>query len=224
MVVHTSSGPFVFRSLLGSLANMTRVLLIRHAPTPETGKKLTGRIAGVSLGDGGLELARRTAERLAGVQLTAVYTSPIERTWETAVEVAAPQGLTPIREDGLLEVDYGKWSGRSLASLYKLKAWRTVQRTPSRFVFPEGEGLLAAQQRGVQTVERLAAAYRKGTIALVSHGDIIKSVIAHHLGQPLDLFQRIVVSPTSVSVIDLPSDGEPRVLAINTNGEPSTWK
>lgn len=202
---------------------MTRVLLIRHAPTPETGKKLTGRLPGVSLGDRGVALATETAERLGDVKLTAVHASPIERTWETAEAIAAPHGLEPIPEDGLLEVDYGTWSGRTLASLVKLKAWRTIQSTPSQFVFPGGEGLLQAQQRGVQTVLRLAGEHRKKTIALVSHGDIIKSVISHFLGQPLDLFQRIAISPTSVSVIDVPAQGPPRVLAVNTNGEPTTW-
>jgi probable phosphoglycerate mutase len=203
---------------------MTRVLLIRHAPTSETGTKLTGRLPGVSLGERGRELARQTAGHLEGLKIVAVYSSPIERTWETAQEIGAPHGLTPIREDGLLEVDYGRWSGRTLASLSKLKAWRVVQRTPSQFVFPDGEGLLEAQQRGVQAVMGLARSHRKGTIALVTHADIIKAVISHFIGQPLDLFQRIMVAPTSVSVIDLPPDGEPRVVAVNTSGAQTTWR
>lgn len=167
--------------------------------------------------------ARDTASRLAGVRIAAVYASPIERTWETAQAVAEPHGVTPIAEDGLLEVDYGAWSGRTLASLSKLKAWRVVQETPSRFVFPEGEGLLEAQHRAVQTVARLAAGHKKKTIALVSHADIIKAVVSHHLGQPFDLFQRIGVSPTSVSVLDIPDAGPPRVVAVNTNGDPTSW-
>ncbi|HEY5650652.1 MAG TPA: histidine phosphatase family protein, partial [Acidimicrobiia bacterium] len=115
---------------------MARILLIRHAPTPETGTKLTGRLPGVSLGDRGTEIARATAQRLADVKIKAVYASPIERTWETALEIAGVHGLEPIRNDGFLEVDYGAWSGRTLKSLYQLKAWRTVQMTPSRMVFP----------------------------------------------------------------------------------------
>jgi broad specificity phosphatase PhoE len=95
--------------------------------------------------------------------------------------------------------------------------------TPSRMIFPEGEGLLDAQHRGVQAVVRLASAHKKGTIALVSHGDIIKAVVSHFLGQPLDLFQRIAIAPTSVSVLDVAADAPPRVLAVNTNGAPSSW-
>jgi probable phosphomutase (TIGR03848 family) len=203
---------------------MGRVLLIRHAPTPETGKKLTGRLPGVSLGDAGLEIARRTAANLSEVKLKAVYSSPIERTWETAIEIARVHDLEPIREDGVVEVDYGTWSGRSLKSLYPLKAWRTVQATPSRMTFPDGENLADAQRRSVAAVERIAHAHPKQTVAIVSHADIIKAVTAHYLGAPLDLFQRIGVSPASVTVIDVPREGIPMVIAVNTTGDPTTWR
>lgn len=203
---------------------MARLLLIRHAPTPETGTKLTGRLPGVSLGDRGVEIARATAERLGTVKIKAIYASPIERTWETALEVAAVQGLEPIRDDGFIEVDYGSWSGRSLKSLYKLKAWRTVQMTPSRMVFPDGEGIAHAQARAVRACEQLAERHRKDTIAVVSHSDIIKSIVANYLGSPLDQFQRIGTAPASVTVIDLPTGGIPTVVAMNTNGDPLTWK
>ena len=203
---------------------MGRVLLVRHAPTPETGKKLTGRLPGVSLGDAGREIARRTAGNLAAVKLAAVYSSPIERTWETALEIASPRGLDPISEDGVVEVDYGDWSGRTLKSLYPLKAWKTVQSTPSRMTFPNGENLADAQRRAVAAVDRLAHAHRKHTIAVVTHADIIKAVAAHYLGTPLDLFQRIGVSPASVTVIDLPQEGSPVVVALNTNGDSTTWQ
>ncbi|HSJ27476.1 MAG TPA: histidine phosphatase family protein [Acidimicrobiia bacterium] len=202
---------------------MGRVLLVRHAPTPETGKRLTGRLPGVSLDDRGLEIARRTAAHLAGMKLKAVYASPIERTWETALEICAPHALRPIPEDGILEVDYGDWSGRTLASLYRLKAWRTVQITPSRMTFPGGENLADAQRRAVSTVDRLASTHRSQTIALVTHADIIKAVVAHHLGTPLDLFQRIGVGTASVSVLDFPKDGAPMVTALNTSGDAATW-
>lgn len=203
---------------------MTRMLLVRHAPTPETGKKLTGRLPGVSLDDHGIEIARRTATYLADVALKAVYSSPIERTWETAVEICAPHKLQPIREDGVIEVDYGKWSGRTLKSLYQLKAWRTVQTTPSRMTFPEGEALADAQRRAVSAIERITAHHRKDTVAVVSHSDIIQMILAHHLGTPLDLFGRIQIAPASVSVVDIPDQGTPTVIGINTNGDPSTWR
>ena len=202
---------------------MSRILLVRHAPTPETGTRLTGRLPGVSLGEDGRAAAIRTAENLSSVKLRAVYSSPIERTWETAVEIAAVHGLEPVADDGLLEVDYGDWSGRTLKSLVRLKAWRVVQMTPSRMTFPNGENLADAQRRAVATVERLAAGHERQTIAAVTHADVIKAVVAHCIGTPLDQFQRIGVSPASVTVIDMPPEGPPRVTALNTNGDPTTW-
>lgn len=202
---------------------MTRLLLIRHAPTPETGTKLTGRLPGVSLGESGIAVAKATADRLAEVKVKAIYSSPIERTWETAIEVAKPHQLKPIKHNGFIEVDYGNWSGRTLKSLYKLKAWRTVQLTPSRMVFPGGESIAGAQARAVEACEELAAKHNKDTIAVVSHSDIIKSIVAHYLGSPLDQFQRIGTNPGSVTVLELPAGGVPRVVAVNTNGDPLTW-
>jgi probable phosphomutase (TIGR03848 family) len=203
---------------------MARLLLIRHAPTAETGVRLTGRLPGVGLDDKGRQIAERTAGRLADVKLKAVYSSPIERTWETAEIVARLHGLDPVLEDGLVEVDYGAWSGRTLKSLYPLKAWRTVQMTPSRMVFPEGEALADAQRRAVATCERLADRHRSDTIALVSHSDVIQSIVSHYLGQPLDMFARIVISAGSVSVIDLPSQGFPAVVAVNGSGGEGSWR
>lgn len=203
---------------------MARLLLIRHAPTPETGRRLTGRNPGVSLGEAGAAQAHRTATALASVPIKAVYSSPIERTWETAQAVAEAHRLEPVAHDGLLEVDYGDWSGRTLASLAKLKAWRVVQSTPSRVTFPNGEALADAQRRAVRVCEELAARHRKATIALVTHADIIKSVVSHYLGQSLDHFQRVGVAPASVSVLDLPPGGPPMVVATNTNGDPTTWR
>ncbi len=202
---------------------MTRILLVRHAPTSETGTKLTGRLPGVSLGEHGTEIARATAQRLAAVKIKAIYASPIERTWETAIELGEVQGVQPQRHDGFIEVDYGVWSGRTLKSLYKLKAWRTVQLTPSRMVFPEGEAIAGAQARAVAACEQLASVHKKDTIAVVSHSDIIKSIVAHYIGSPLDQFQRIGTSPASVTVLELPFGGIPRVVAVNTNGDPLTW-
>lgn len=203
---------------------MARLLLIRHAPTPETGTRLTGRQPGVSLDDAGYEIARATAGRLADVSLKAVYASPLERTWETATEIADPHGLEPIRHDGLMEVDYGSWSGRTLKSLSRLKAWQAVQNHPSRVRFPDGESIRTAQLRAVEACEEISQQHRRQTVAAVSHADVIKAALSHYLGQPLDLFQRIFVSPGSVSVVDLSNAHPPRVLAINTNGDPSAWQ
>jgi probable phosphoglycerate mutase len=196
--------------------------LIRHAPTKETGRSLSGRLPGYSLNDHGRELAVRLGERLASVKLAAIYSSPLERAMETAEPIAAKQRRKVVAHPGLLEVDYGSWSGRTMKSLRPLKNWQVVIKSPSRAGFPGGETLLSTQQRAVATCEELARRHAKATIALVSHGDPIKAIASHYLGQPLDLFNRIAIAPASVTVIDLGT--WPRVLALNTNGDPSTWQ
>lgn len=203
---------------------MTRLVLIRHAPTADTGVRLTGRAAGVPLGEDGRAAALRLAERLAPVPFRAIYASPLERTWETAAAVGAPHRLTPVAHDGLLEVDYGDWTGRTLKSLSRLKAWATVVHTPSRMRFPHGESMLEAAARVAAACEEIAGRHRDRTVGLVTHADIIKLATSHVLGQPLDLFQRILVAPASVTVIDLPPTGPPLLVAQNTNGDPATWR
>lgn len=203
---------------------MARLLLVRHAPTPDTGRLLTGRLAGVKLSEEGRRQAAVLADHLAGVRLAAVYSSPLERTWETAEAIAAARRLQPVAHDGLLEVDYGRWSGRPLAALQRLKLWEAVQTTPSRVRFPEGETLLAAQARAVAACEEVASRHRRRTVCLVTHADIIKAVLSHYLGQPLDLFQRLGCAPGSLSVLDLPPAGPPRVAVVNGNGDPATWR
>lgn len=198
------------------------LLLIRHAPTKETGRSLSGRLPGHSLSGPGQEMAEKLGERLASVRIGAIYSSPLERTMETAAPIADRQRRKVIPHPGLLEVDYGSWSGRTMKSLRPLRNWQTVIRTPSRAGFPGGETILAAQQRAVAACEELAARHRQSTIALVSHGDPIKAIVSHYLGQPLDLFNRIAVAPASVTVLDLGT--WPRLLALNTNGDPSTWQ
>ncbi len=202
---------------------MARLLLIRHAPTPETGTRLTGRLPGVSLSEEGGRAARRAGKHLAPVPIRHVYTSPLERTRETAEAIAAPRRLTPVIHDGINEVDYGRWTGRTLASLRRTRLWRQVMVAPSRAAFPDGESLAAAQARAVAACEEIVAASGKSTVAIVSHADIIKAVLSHYLGQPLDLFQRIVISPTSVSVVDVPADGSVQVLAVNSAGDRVPW-
>ncbi|MDP3984542.1 MAG: histidine phosphatase family protein [Acidimicrobiia bacterium] len=206
---------------------MARLLLIRHAPTEETGRSLTGRLTGHQLSDSGRQMAAAVAERLAGINLAALYSSPLERTWETAEVIAArqrPRSARVVTEhEGLLEVDYGAWSGRSLRSLYRLRAWRTVMTTPSRVRFPGGESLMEAQVRAVATCEELAGRHRGRLVGAVTHADIIKAVASHYLGQPLDLFNRLIIAPASVTVIDLPAEGSPRLVTINSNGDPTTW-
>ena len=197
---------------------MARLLLIRHAPTPETGKRLTGRLGGVSLGAKGEEVAQRTADRLASMMIDAIYTSPIERTAETAAIIAKPHGLHPVKETGVIEVDFGTWQGKTLTQMRRMKLFKQVVANPSQVTFPEGESFPEVQLRAVAACNRIAANTGRGTAAIVSHSDVIKTILAHYLGQPLDLFQRMVVAPASVSVVHVPTEGPPVVQTINTFG------
>jgi probable phosphoglycerate mutase len=201
---------------------VSRLVLIRHAPTAETGKKLTGRLPGVGLDAPGRSAAAATAAALESLAFAAVYSSPVLRCKETARIVAEPHGLEPIAYRSLIEIDYGTWSGRSLASLRRTKAWRQVIAAPSRFRFPGGERLGEVAARAAAACEDLAVAHAGRTIALVSHGDVIRGALAHYLGIPFDLFQRITVDPASWSIVDLPPGGSPRVLAVNrvASGKP----
>ena len=151
---------------------MARLLLIRHAPTAETGTRLTGRLAGVGLDAKGVEAAERLAAALADVALAAIYTSPLRRCQETARIVAAPKAIRPVQRRALIEVDYGEWTGRTLTSLQRTKLWRSVAITPSRVRFPGGESLVEVQARAAEACGALAAAHVGATIALVTHGDV----------------------------------------------------
>ena len=197
----------------------TLVLLVRHGQTPTTGRSLPGRAPGLHLAEAGQAQAEAAAARIArlsGVQ--AVYASPLERTRETAAPIARALGLRVRRDKGLLECDFGEWTGADLAKLRKLPEWETVQRWPSGFRFPKGESFTEMQQRMVSTLDRLGAAHRGGTVVAVSHADTIKAAVAHALGTHLDLFQRIVISPCSVTAI-LQTPTGPVVLAVNSTGD-----
>ena len=195
---------------------MARILLVRHAPTPETGTRLTGRIPGVSLGEAGEAAALVTSRSLAELELAAVYSSPIERTLETASIVADPHSLSPIVEPGLTEIDFGCWTGKDLNDLRRDEEWSTVQMNPARFRFPKGESFVEAQTRAVACVERIAEESGKGTAVAVSHSDVIKLVLAYFLGQPLDLFQRLRIAPASISDLWLEKNRPAWIGAINT--------
>jgi probable phosphomutase (TIGR03848 family) len=200
----------------------TTVLLVRHGQTPTTGKVLPGRARGLHLADEGRRQADIAAARIAElVRVDAVYSSPLERAKETAAPIAAGRSLKTIVERGLFECDFGDWTGRELAKLMKLPEWQTVQRAPSMFRFPNGESFTEMQTRMVSTLDRLRAAHPGGTIVCVSHADTIKAAVAHALGTHLDLFQRIVISPASISAI-VWGTGGPAVLAVNSTGRPLT--
>ena len=196
---------------------MTTVLLVRHATTAATGKRLGGWTPGVHLDDDGVRQAEAAARRLADADLgiAAVYASPLERTQDTAKIVAKALSLRVRTRRGLGEVDYGDWTDKPLGQLRRRRDWAVIQQTPSRFTFPNGESIRAAQSRVVEQLERLAADHAKETIVAVSHADIIKAAVAHFLGMPLDTFQRIVVSPASITALALPDGAAPMLLGLN---------
>jgi probable phosphomutase (TIGR03848 family) len=200
----------------------TTVLLVRHGQTPTTGKVLPGRAPGLHLADKGREQADAAAERIAALEkITGVYASPLERTRETAAPIAKRLGLRVRTERGLLECDFGDWTGAELKKLYKLPEWRTVQSYPSGFRFPAGESFAEMQARIGGAIGKLVSLHPGETIVAVSHADPIKAAVALALGSHLDLFQRIVISPCSISAV-VYTVGGPAVLTVNETGDLTT--
>ncbi|MEY4340004.1 MAG: hypothetical protein RLZ14_1854 [Actinomycetota bacterium] len=196
----------------------TLVLLVRHGQTPTTGKLLPGRAPGLHLADAGVQQAQRAAERIASLaKVDAIYASPLERARETAAPIAAARGMKVAIDKGLLECDFGDWTGAELKNLMKLPEWGTVQRAPSTFTFPNGESFTAMQNRIVGAIDRLRAKHPGGTIVCVSHADPIKAAVAHAMGTHIDLFQRIVISTCSITAIAYGA-GAPVVLTVNSTG------
>jgi len=200
----------------------TLVLLVRHGQTPTTGTSLPGRARGLHLADQGRTQAEAAASRIATLKaVAAVYASPLERTRETAAPIARARGLSVRRERGLLECDFGQWTGADLKALRKLPEWKAVQQYPSGFRFPGGESFAEMQLRMTTTIAHLCADHPGETVVAVSHADPIKAAVAAAVGTHLDLFQRIVVSPCSITAIAYTSGG-PIVLAVNSTGDDLT--
>jgi len=196
---------------------MTTIYLIRHGENDFIGKshKLAGWLPGVHLNDRGRIQAEALAEILYSVKLNALYASPLERTMETAEPLAKAKGLEIEKRKGLGEIKYGRWEGKSLKVLSKRKLWPVIQNTPSLARFPDGESFVEAQDRVVSEIEALRAIHKspKASFACVIHADVIKLIIAHYLGLSLDLFQRIVVMPASISMLHI--DQIPRLVTLN---------
>lgn len=199
------------------------VILLRHGrSTANTAGVLAGRTAGVALDEVGRAQAERLVSRLADVPLAAVVTSPLLRCRQTVAPLVNATGLTPRTDARLSEVDYGEWSGRPLKELAKQPLWKVVQSQPSAAVFPGGEGLAHMQVRAVTGLRahdaRVTAEHGEHAVWVAcTHGDVIKAVLADALGQHLDLFQRTVVDPASVSVIRY-TDTRSFVLRMNDCG------
>ncbi|NIS82699.1 MAG: MSMEG_4193 family putative phosphomutase [Anaerolineales bacterium] len=196
---------------------MTTILLIRHGENTFVGEgKLAGWLPGVHLNERGKIQAAALAEALKPIKLRAVYASPLERAVETATPLAASKSLQVVVREGLGEIHYGRWQGRSIKALQKRKLWSVVQMIPSLARFPDGESFSEAQARIVAELEALRALHhtQKSVIACVFHSDPIKLAIAHYIGLPLDLFQRLTVEPASISVLHI-DKRHTRLISLN---------
>lgn len=198
-----------------------RLVLIRHAHSQSNASGvLSGRLPNIHLSEKGIKQSQELSERLGNFAVAQLRVSPMERCFETIspwlsdVVLKSSPDFEPIIDPSLNEVDYGDWSGKKLISLARKKEWRTVQESPSRMYFPGGEGIAQMQSRAMSVVHELAKLPDSKTAVIVSHGDVIKSIVASALGTHLDEFQRIIIDPASVSVLDY-SGIKPRVLLLN---------
>jgi probable phosphomutase (TIGR03848 family) len=193
---------------------MTTVLIVRHGLTASTGKALTGWLPGIGLDDRGRQQATTVAGRLAGLRLAAIVSSPLERCQQTAEIISAGQASNGQPADGgrvvvqtderLGECRYGDWTGKSLRQLAREPLWRVVQAHPSavRFPGPDGESMIAMQQRAVSAVRDWNCRLGRDAVYLIcSHGDVIKAILADALGMHLDMSQRIQADPCSLSIV-----------------------
>lgn len=193
----------------------TYVFLIRHGENDWVGTdRLAGRSPDVHLNEKGRQQAQELTQFLQQQPIAAIYSSPLERCIETAQPLAEVLNTTVIVEPGVLEVDYGEWQAGHLKELAKLPEWQLVQHYPSTFRFPQGETLREVQSRALSAIERIRDAHPNQVVAIFSHGDVIRTTIAHYLGTPLDLFQRVIISTASVSTIAF-SNQVPAVLGVN---------
>ncbi len=199
---------------------MVTILLVRHGQNDWVKQnRLAGWIEGVHLDETGKKQAQATAARLAHLPIAALYSSPVTRCLETAAPIASALQLSVEVVDAVGEVRYGEWEGAEIETLSKEKSWYAVQHFPSRFRFPGGEALRQVQARAVDALEELARRHeQRELIVVVSHADLIKLVLAHYLGMHIDLFQRIVIAPGSVSALTLLENGMVRVGRINDDG------
>jgi probable phosphomutase (TIGR03848 family) len=196
----------------------TLLLLIRHALTDTAGKRLSGWSAGVHLNERGREQAERLAERLRALPIRAIYSSTLERCMETAAPLAHAKSLNIGGLDSLRDVHYGDWTGRAIGQVAKTKQWGKLLAAPADTRFPRGETLREVQNRTVGEVAGIVERHPRSMVAVFSHADPVKLVLAHYLGMHVDLFMRLVIHPASVSAV-LAGDRAPHVLRVNDTGD-----
>lgn len=195
---------------------MTTLLLIRHGENNMVGKRLAGRLPGVHLNEKGKQQAQELCQALVKAPIKAVYSSPLDRAMETAAPLAQTLGLPILPAPGLIELDYGEWQGKTLKQLGRMKLWKVVQEKPSQMRFPNGESFHEVQNRTAVEIARIAAAHEEADlVACFSHGDIIRLAVAHFLGMPLDLFQRVSAGTASITVLHIDKKGRPHLEHMN---------
>lgn len=196
---------------------MTTFYLIRHAAPALAEGTLAGHLPGIHLSPQGRQQAVHLAERLLAVPLAAIYSSPLERTLQTAQAIAERLALSVQVCAGFTEIDFGEWSGQRFADLAADPHWQAWNSFRSSALLPNGGSMFAVQARALTALQPLCRQYPDQSVAIVSHSDIIKAVVAHYLGVHLDLFQRMEISPASVSVITVHQWGT-QVLRLNDTG------
>jgi probable phosphomutase (TIGR03848 family) len=197
---------------------MAVLVLVRHAVTDQTGNRLYGRRPGVHLSARGRDQSDKVARRLAGLPITAVYSSPLERCMETAEPIADALGLRVEQEAGIIEADTGAWTGRTYAQVGRTRLWRRMLAMPSTARLPGGESATEVQARTVRALDAITERHPNDSVVVVSHGDPIRMAVAHYAGLHLDLFQRLEVAPASVSMVATGEQGPPRLLRLNDTG------
>lgn len=194
---------------------MTLFLLLRHAAHDKVGSFLAGRMPGIVLGEAGQAQAARFGERLRREQLAALYCSPRERTRETGEAIAAATGLAPPQElDAIDEIDFGDWAGKSFAELDADEAWRAWNAHRSVAVTAAGESFADVTHRTIGAMEKLALRHPGARVGLVTHADVIKAAVLHHLRLSADDWWRIEISPASITRLRLAGHGA-QLLGLN---------
>jgi len=197
---------------------MTTFLLIRHGHTEWIGKAIAGHTPGVGLSRDGQRQVERLAERVRAFPIRAIFSSPLQRTLETAEPISRAFNLEVQPRLGLIELDFGDWTGRTMEQLQEDPRWERFNSLRSMTRAPNGDLMLDVQARMVDELEGLRAAWPGETVAIISHQDAIKAALAHYAGIPLDLFQRFEIQPASVSVLQL-ADWGAKILSVNNTGD-----
>ncbi len=201
------------------MKSSTYIILVRHGSTPTTGKILPGRKLGLNLSDQGVEEAKIAGQIIKdafGKKVAAIYSSPLERALQTANQISLQLSVLVTPNDNLLECDFGKFTGRQLKDLYKTKAWGDLHRNPSGFRFPQGESFVEMENRMKTFLEYCLRSHTGKVVVLVSHADPIKALLNFALGMHINNFQRLVISPASISVLSYENNvSQGRLLALN---------